>query len=215
MKLKDVSLNIALLGIEKGLDKQYSKIKKASIEFIDHIKKNVENKGLKIKLPKTELTEMPIVVGADSDYFNYFFTSIGIMGMLKTNKIEDETKLINQFDSEVKSIIDIVMKGLKEKYCGIRIGLDFEGEFQNFIDNFIKSKEFERKNIKAELSVIGIVIKQGRFKWQALVQPNKLNLMLSFTCEEKKQNKDEEGFKLDDLKIIEVIQDVKILVGRI
>jgi len=211
MELKNISLNIALIGFEKELKKKKGKnIRDTFKEFIDQIKKSLSKEKMKITSPK----KMSIACEIESKYFSYMITPMGIMSFQKSDKIEDETKLIKEFDNEFKIITDKVMQGLKEKHCAVRMKLGFSGDFSEFINNYIKKDNFKVKNIKSELDVIGIKIQKGDNKWQALISKDSLNLMLKFSCEEEKEKKCK-GMNLGDLSIIEVVQDIKKLVGKI
>lgn len=211
MELKDISLNIAMVGFEKELKNKKDKEMKDSFKkFIDQIKESLSKEDIKIKTPK----KVSIAFQMETKHFSYMVTPIGIMSYQKSEKIEDENILIKEFNNEFKMVVDKVMQNLKEKHCAIRINLDFKGDYSEFINNYIKIDNFSIRDIKSELDVIGITIQKGEYKWQALISKNSLNLMLNFGCEEGKEKKCK-GLSLENLSIIEIVQDVKKLVGKI
>ncbi len=211
MELKNISLNIALVGFERELEKKKGKELTGTFKaFIDPIKEILSKEGMKVYSPK----DVAVVCEIESKYFTYIITPFGIMGFQNSEKIDDETKLIKEFDNEFKLIADQVMLALKDKHCAIRIRLGFKGDFVEFIDKFIKIKNVEVKNIKSGFDVIGINIEKGKHKWKSLISKNYLNLMLNFDCEDK-EDKVCKGLILDDISIIDVIQDIKKLVGKV
>ncbi len=211
MKLKDISFNIALVEFEKELErKEENELKNKFKEFINNLKKSLSKRGMKVTSPE----KVNISFEIESKYFSYLVTPLGIMGRQKYEKIEDEIRLIKAFEKEFKLIIEKVMQELTSKHCAIRIKLKFSGNFVEFINKFIKNKKINLNEIKSNLDVIGVSIEKDKHKWKALISKDELNLMLSFSCEEGKDNVSR-GLNLEDLSIIKIIQDVKKLLSLI